>query len=325
MGTTFSQFFPPTPTLTEANLPSQKGKVFIVTGGASGVGFELCKILYQAGGKVYIAGRSPLNARLASTRIKAEICEEPGELHFLYLALDDLRTIRPAVEAFTKIESRLDVLFNNAGVFKPPPGSVSAQGNELQMATNCLGPYLLTRLLIPWMINTAKSLPPASVRIVWTSALLVDMSAPRGGGITAESLSNLMVTDPSTNYTTSKTANWFLAEHFSAELSHHGILSITQNLGNLATQSLRHIHWTVPYLTAPLNHHPKFGAYTELYSGLSQDLDIEDGGSYIIPWGRRHPSPREDILGAMKAKNDGGAGAVQLFAEWCDRLTEEYR
>ena len=58
MGVTFSQFFPPTPTLTEANLPSQKGKVFIVTGGASGVGFELCSILYQKGGKVYLAGRS---------------------------------------------------------------------------------------------------------------------------------------------------------------------------------------------------------------------------------------------------------------------------
>ena len=65
MGVTFSQFFPPKPTLTEVNLPSQKGKVFIVTGGTSGVGFELCAILYQAGGKVYLAGRSEANAQFA--------------------------------------------------------------------------------------------------------------------------------------------------------------------------------------------------------------------------------------------------------------------
>ncbi|KAF7196804.1 Short-chain dehydrogenase/reductase sthC [Pseudocercospora fuligena] len=62
MGASYSQFFPPPPTLTESNLPSQSGKVFIVTGGAAGVGYELSKILYHAGGKVYIAGRSEKNA-----------------------------------------------------------------------------------------------------------------------------------------------------------------------------------------------------------------------------------------------------------------------
>ena len=66
MGVTSPQFFPPKPTLTEANLPSQKGKVFIVTGGASGVDFELCAILYQAGGKVYLVGRSEANAQSAN-------------------------------------------------------------------------------------------------------------------------------------------------------------------------------------------------------------------------------------------------------------------
>ncbi|KAK4502037.1 hypothetical protein PRZ48_007848 [Zasmidium cellare] len=325
MGVTFSQFFPPRPTLTEVNLPSQKGRVFIVTGGASGVGFELCKILYQAGGKVYLAGRSPRGARLAATRIKAIVCDDPGEFNFLYLDLQDLKTIRPAVEAFTAAESRLDVLFNNAGVFKPPQGSVSAQGHELQIATNCLGPYLFTQLLMPILASTAQSSPSAAVRIVWTSTLLVDMSAPTGGGITAETLSKVMITDPSTNYTTSKTGNWFLAKFFSDQLSKHGILSITQNPGNLATQSLRHLHWIMPYLMAPLSHDPKFGAYTELYAGISNDLSLEDGGSYIIPWGRKHPSPRADILNAMKSEGEGRSGAVQLFIDWCDKLTEEFR
>lgn len=65
MGVTFSQFFPLSPTLTEANIGDQKGKVFLVTGGALGVGFEVCGILYQAGGKIYLAGRSEEKAEAA--------------------------------------------------------------------------------------------------------------------------------------------------------------------------------------------------------------------------------------------------------------------
>lgn len=78
MGATWSQLFPPTPTLTEKNLPDQKGKVFIVTGGASGVGFELATTLFQAGGKVYIAGRSEAKARQSIDRIKALTHDAPG-------------------------------------------------------------------------------------------------------------------------------------------------------------------------------------------------------------------------------------------------------
>lgn len=53
-----TQFFPPKPTFTEKNVPMQRGKVFIVTGGNSGVGFELCKLLYGTGATIYMAARS---------------------------------------------------------------------------------------------------------------------------------------------------------------------------------------------------------------------------------------------------------------------------
>lgn len=54
----YTQLFPPKPTLTEDNVPSQRGKVFVVTGGNSGVGYELCKILYGTGATIYMASRS---------------------------------------------------------------------------------------------------------------------------------------------------------------------------------------------------------------------------------------------------------------------------
>ena len=323
MGVTFSQFFPLRPTLTEANLASQKGKVFIVTGGASGVGFELCAILYQAGGKVFLAGRSEANAQSAILKIKAMHTTSPGELVFLSLSLDDLNTIKPAVEAFTATESKLDVLFNNAGVSLPPRGSVSPQGHELQMATNCLGHYLLTQLLLPTLLHTAESAPPAAVRVIWTSSIAVDLGAPKGG----INISDLATSSPDQqkNYVTSKTGNWFLASALAGQVGSKGILSVTQNPGNLKTSLLRHAPWILGFVTAPLLHSAKMGAYTELWAGLSGDLGIGDGGKYVVPWGRVHPSPRPDLLDALKTREDGGTGVAASFLEYCEMHTAGFK
>ena len=320
MKAVFSQFFPPQPTLTEANLPSQKGKVFIVTGGASGVGFELCAILYGAGGKVYLAGRSEANAQSAISKIKTISTTSPGELDFLSLALDDLATIKPAVKAFTSRESKLDVLFNNAGVAVPPLGSVSAQGHELQMATNCLGHYLLTQLLLPTLLKTAESTSAGAVRVIWTSSIAVDMSAPKSGIIISD-LKNPPA-DRQKNYVTSKTGNWFLASALAAQVGSKGILSVTQNPGNLKTPLLRHSPWILGFLTAPLLHRPKMGAYTELWAGLSSTLGIGDGGKYVLPWGRLHPSPRPELVAALNTREDGVAA---LFMEYCEEQTASFK
>lgn len=83
-----SQWFPPTPSFTEEDLSSQEGKVFIVTGGNAGVGYELCKILYATGALIYMASRSkviilcfkvavvPLGrAKLTIGKGKSRICD----------------------------------------------------------------------------------------------------------------------------------------------------------------------------------------------------------------------------------------------------------
>ncbi|KFA68089.1 hypothetical protein S40285_02593 [Stachybotrys chlorohalonatus IBT 40285] len=148
MGAQFSQVFPPKLTLTERDVESRQGRVFLIMGGYSGLGFRLAKILYRKKGRVYIAGRSEEKARQAIAEI---LSVEPkgGALDFLHLDLEDLRTISSTAEAFKAKETRLDVLWNNAGVSQPPVGNVSKQGIELQLAVNCLGPFLLTQLLLP--------------------------------------------------------------------------------------------------------------------------------------------------------------------------------
>ncbi|EED22799.1 steroid dehydrogenase, putative [Talaromyces stipitatus ATCC 10500] len=327
MGATWSQFFPPHPTLTETNLPSQKGKVFIVTGGYSGVGYELVAILYQAGAKVYLAGRSEEKANAAIAEIKAQPTKkdlsETGEIVFLHLSLDDLTTIKPAVEKFTSAESRLDVLFNNAGVSNPPTGSVSAQGHELQLATNVLGPHLLTQLLLPTLRNTAKSLPPGSVRVIWTSSIADQLQAPKNG-IELSELERPH-SDPQHNYTLSKLGNWYLAHGLAKQAGSDGILTVTQNPGNLKSNLTRHLPSYVAILAGPLLHHARKGAYTELWAGLSPDLKIEDNGKYVVPWGRLHPNPRQDLLATMKSKDEGGNGVAAIFLEFADKQIADFK
>lgn len=334
MGATLSQLFPPSPKLTERNLPSQKGKVYIVTGGASGIGFELASILYKAGGKVYIAGRSEASAHQAIEKIISSTTQpsSAGHIEFLHLDLSDLSTIKSSAETFKSLEPKLDILFNNAGVSLPPLGSKSKQGHELQLATNCLGPFLFTHHLLPALKSAAQHSPTASVRVIWTSSFVVDSSAPKGGIIISDLASP--PPDKTKNYVASKVGNWFLASEFAKRVGgQHGILSVTQNPGNLkGTNVLRHAPRWMKVVSWPLLYPAKMGAYTELWAGMADELTIESsvGGAYVVPWGRVHPGPRRDLVNALKGKEEGeggvgtGTGQAGEFWRWCEKETAEF-
>jgi retinol dehydrogenase-12 len=128
---TLSAVFPPAPKFTDKTLPSQTGRVFIITGAASGVGFELAKILYRAGGTVYIAARSTARCEGAISKILEQTehagesggKERRGKLESMVVDLSDLGTVKGAVEGFLAREGRLDVLVHNAAVMTPPAGS----------------------------------------------------------------------------------------------------------------------------------------------------------------------------------------------------------
>lgn len=131
---TFSQFIPPwPPRFTDKNLPSLAGKVYIVTGAASGIGYQLTKILYLKGATVYIAARSQARCDGAVEQLLFEIesldgnGNVVGRLGTMVLDLSDLKTIRPGVETFLNKESRLDLLVHNAAVMGPPPNSKDKQ------------------------------------------------------------------------------------------------------------------------------------------------------------------------------------------------------
>ncbi|KAF2735647.1 NAD(P)-binding protein [Polyplosphaeria fusca] len=324
MGAQWSQFFPSAPTYTEADVASLEGKVFVITGGYSGIGLCLATMLYQSGGKVYIAGRSEAKFLEALKHIQQTVRleQEGGSIHFLQLELDDLRSIKRTVEEFKKKENRLDVLWNNAGVSQPPIGSVSKQGVELQLATNCLGPFLLTQMLLPLLESTAAgSKEKGSVRVVWLSSQIMELSAPKGGIVMADLTSPPK--DKTKLYVTSKTGNYFLAAELARRVGKKGIVSVTLNPGAASTNLFRHTPW-MTYFAWPLLHRPKLAAFTELYAGLSLDVSQENNGCYVVPWGKIHQSMRADLIEAVKAKSEGGSGKAEEFWEFCEKYTNDY-
>jgi retinol dehydrogenase-12 len=145
------------------------------------VGKELAQTLYAHDAKVYIAARSKERAGQVMEEIGANFPASKGELVYLHLDLEDLSTIKASAEEFLGKEDRLDVLWNNAAVMNTPAGSKTKQGYELQLGTNNIAPFLFTKLLTPVLVETAKTAPKGSVRVVWVSSSAAEAIAPVGG------------------------------------------------------------------------------------------------------------------------------------------------
>jgi NAD(P)-dependent dehydrogenase (short-subunit alcohol dehydrogenase family) len=146
---------------TEADVPQQTGKTFIVTGANSGVGFEIARVLAIRRARVLLACRDRATGDETITRIR-KIAPD-SDLEWLPLDLGDLDSVRAAAEAAAK-EPRLDGLINNAGVMNPPLMRTK-QGFELQFGVNHLGVFALTNLLLPKLAETPGS------RVVVTASI----------------------------------------------------------------------------------------------------------------------------------------------------------
>ncbi|CAG8399130.1 unnamed protein product [Penicillium salamii] len=274
-----TQWFPPKASFTEKELPSQQGRVFIVTGGNSGVGFELCKILYGSGATIYMASRS--KAIKASPAPKV-----PGKIKFLRLDLSDLESVKEAAAAFAQEESKLDVLWNNAGsgAHRVKAGAKTVQGFEAMVGMHCVATLLFTELLRPQLRAAAGApeTPRGSVRVVWTSSFLAEgMSPPNGIDF---NVLDKGTKDRGRNYAVSKVGTWMLGRELAqqSQLEEDNIVSVVQNPGNLKSGAYAETSAIAMCFIRPFLHETKFGAYTELYAGLSPEITLEQNGAYII-------------------------------------------
>ncbi|KAK6353888.1 hypothetical protein TWF730_008310 [Orbilia blumenaviensis] len=238
--------FPPKPGFEEKDVPDLSGKVYLVTGASTGIGYELAKILYSKNAKVYIAGRSEKNGADAVANIKEDYPKSDGGVEFLQLDLSDLTTLKPAADKLISQERRLDAVVHNAGVMAPPTSWRSAQGWDLQFGTNVLGPFVLQRHLQNILIETAKFAPKDSVRVVFLSS--IGSHAAPAGGINYENieakgippLTSIPGLDTWLKYAQSKCANTMMAKGYAAKYNDTGIIAVAPNPGNLKTDLLRH-------------------------------------------------------------------------------------
>jgi len=136
------------------DIPDQSGRVAIVTGANTGIGYETASALARKGASVVLACRNPDKGADAVARIEA--LEPSGSARLMLLDLSDLDSVAAFAEAFAAEHERLDLLVNNAGVMVPPH-TTTRQGFELQIGTNHLGHFALTGHLLPLLRATEGS------------------------------------------------------------------------------------------------------------------------------------------------------------------------
>ena len=134
-----------------ANIPDQKGKIIIVTGSSSGIGYEAARVLAVKGATVIMAVRNLKKGEAAAQKIKA--ASKDADVVVMELNLANLISVRTFVDTFKKKYNSLHVLINNAGVMIPPYGKTD-DGFELQFGTNHLGHFALTGLLLEVLLAT---------------------------------------------------------------------------------------------------------------------------------------------------------------------------
>lgn len=136
------------------DMPDQTGRLAIVTGANTGIGFEAAKALATKGARVALACRSASKGQEAVDRIRAEDAHAKAELRSLDLS--DLNNVADFAARFAAENERLDLLILNAGVMVPP-ASRTAQGFELQFGVNHLAHFALTGALLPLLQTTEGS------------------------------------------------------------------------------------------------------------------------------------------------------------------------
>lgn len=139
---------------TANNIPDLTGKVVIVTGSSSGIGYEAARVLANKNAEVIIAVRNQRKGEKALENIQQQNPEADAKVMILDLA--SIQSVEKFAADFKEKYTRLDLLINNAGVMIPPY-SKTEDGFELQFGTNHLGHFALTALLMDLLKITDES------------------------------------------------------------------------------------------------------------------------------------------------------------------------
>ena len=251
--------------------------------GNAGLGKEtIIHLARQRPKRIYMAARSQQKAAAAIADIKAIVPGAP--VSHIPMDLASFKSISEGAKKFQSQSSRLDVLFNNAGVMALPNGKTT-DGYEVHFGTNVMGPFLLTKLLLPTLQKTAKE-PGADVRIVSIASEAHRMQM----GALAMDEKNLMAKGPWPAYANSKLGNILLARECARR--HPEITSVSVHPGIIAGTTLWDNFRNSSFLGSIISKASNMifssiedGAKNQLWASTCRKEELKNG-AYYVPIGK---------------------------------------
>ena len=256
---------------TAAQVPSQTGKRAIITGANIGLGFQTARALARAGAQVVMACRSTERGEAAARRIREE--QPAAQVFVAQLDLSSLASVRSFAQAVVAAGEPVDLLINNAGIMALPTRERSPEGFELQLATNYLGHFALTGLLLPQLL--AAQAP----RVVSVSS-----NAHKRGQLHLDDFQQERGYAPMKSYAQTKLAMLVFARELQQQSDGHRskLVSIAAHPGLSSTGIGRTLQGPMKLVTgvafSVLGQTDAEGALPQLYAATAPDA--ERGGYY---------------------------------------------
>jgi dehydrogenase/reductase SDR family member 12 len=275
-----------------SELRPMKGKVVLITGASSGLGLAAAEGFARLGATVRLVVRG----RERGEHARARIAERSGsdDVHVGVCDLSNLESVRQFAGRFGDQASRLDVLVNNAGVMTQQR-ALSADGIELTLATNVVGPFALTNLLIALLKQSAPArIINVSSGGMYTQKLRVDDLQSEHGQF-----------DGPTVYARTKRAQVILTEICAQQLAGTGVVVHAMHPGWADTPGVRSSLPRFYTATRPLLRTPAQGADTIVWLGAAAEPGRSSGRfwhdrrqrpTHLLPWTRETRQERERLL-----------------------------
>lgn len=251
------------------NIPEQSGKLVLVTGANSGLGYEVSRGLALKGAIVVMACRDLKKGEEAAVKIRGEA--PSGEVRLMQLDLADLNSVKRFAEEVHAEYTRLDTLINNAGVMATPYGKTE-DGFELQFGINHLGHFALTGQLLDLLEDTPGA------RIVTVSSYAHAFGWINFGDLNAEKFYYKWMA-----YCQSKLANLLFAYELQRKLSQGGkeAISLAAHPGSTVTNLQKHTAF-FSFVNSIIGHGQEQAALPILFAATRPEIE---GGDYIGPDG----------------------------------------
>jgi NAD(P)-dependent dehydrogenase (short-subunit alcohol dehydrogenase family) len=286
---------------TTEDIPDQSGRIAIVTGANSGIGYETALALAHKGGQVIMACRDLTRANASAETIQGE--NPAGSVVVMELDLGDLDSVDAFVADFKARYDRLDLLINNAGIMHPPYGQTK-QGFESQFGVNHLGHFALTGQLLDLIRRTEGA------RIVTVSSM-----AHRFGRINFDDLNAREHYRANAAYGQSKLANLLFTNELQRKLEAAGsdAIAVAAHPGWTAT-NLQQNSGLLRFFNRFFAQTPEMGALPTLYAATAPEIQ---GGDYC------GPSRFVETVGPPKKVNSNGSSHNTAVAARLWTVSEE--